>query len=127
MERLNFNELYKIRISNPDDSMRKHDVVKTMIVMEIMKRTKKEKKYHAIYTEYPVGKKGKTKKVDVYHKNLKTGETTIYEVQKIISKQWLKELKRKVPEEMNTQIIDLDKVSDDIWEMNEQVKECVIL
>lgn len=122
-ENINFNEQYKIRISNPDNSMRKHDIVKQLIVAEIMLRTKNEKKYHCIYTEYPVC----GKRVDVYHKNLKTNEIIVYEVQLKITKEWEEELKEKVLPEVDYIIVGLNLLSNNILKLNKQIKELVVV
>ena len=120
---MNFNELYKVRISNPDDSMRKHDIVKLLIVTELMYRTRKKKKYHQIYTEYPIN----GRKVDVFHKNLLTNETTIYEIQKEVTTKWKKKLYSEIPDDVNMQIVFLKDLPDNINKLNKDVKEYIII
>jgi len=125
-DRIDFSNQYKIRISNPDDSMRKHDVVKLLIVVEIMYRTRNKKKYHIIYTEYPVG----SRKFDVYHKNLLTNEIIAYEIQDKITKAWKENLKKFIDQDeknINIQVIDLKKLSNDIKILNKQVKEYIVV
>lgn len=122
---MNWNEQFKIRIANSSDSMRKHEIVKTLIVCEIMNKTKKERKYHEIYTEHPVGK-GKV--CDVYHKNLKTGDTYHYEIQKRVSKAWLsKTMKYYDSKFLNWQLVDLNKLSENWIEINKKIKELVLI
>jgi len=122
MEQINFNNQYKIRISNPDDSMRKHDIVKLLIVAELMYKTRKKKKYHIIYTEYPIG----ARKFDVYHKDLLSGKITVYEIQKKVTTKWKKKLYHTIPDEIDLQIVFLSDLSDDINELNKEVKEYVL-
>ncbi len=130
MDSINFNEQYKIRIADSDDSMRLHEIVKLIIVCELMKRTKMQKKYHGIYTEHPVGKNGKARRFDVYHKNLKTKEITVYEVQKDFSGKWEEKLTkfiRETPIDLNCQIIDLNKLPESLSDVNKWVVEQLII
>lgn len=123
MERINFDNQYKVRISNPDDSMRKHDVVKTLIVMELMYRTRKKKKYHIIYTEYPVG----SRKFDVYHHDLLSDKIIVYEIQKKVSTSWKKKLYNSLSDDVDLQIVFLSDLPDDINKLNKEVKELVLV
>jgi len=127
MQNINFNEQYKVRIANPDQSMRTHEIVKLIIVCELMYRTRTRKKDHAIYTEYPVD----GRRFDVYHKNLKTGETTIYEIQKDFKNgKWEEKLTKFLRESklnLNCQIINLNKLPDEISEINKKVVEQLVI
>ena len=121
---MNFNNLYKIRIANPGKSFRKHEIVKLILVCEIMYKTRYEKKYHEIYTEH----KFNGKSCDVYHKDLKTGKETCWEIQKNVSKKWLEETMRFYDNlNLYWELIDLNKLSDDLNVLNKQIKKMVVV
>ena len=121
---INWNDLWKIRLNNYSDEFINHEVVKLIIVKSILQKYHKSKKYQEIYTEYPVCV-GKT--CDVYHKDLKSKEIRYYEIQKNLSKKWLEET-TKVYENLEGDlvIVDLNKLSDSIKVLNEQIKELII-
>lgn len=86
---IDFNNLYKIRIANPDKSFEKHEIVKLLLVMKLLTKHKREKRYVHIYTEFVI-KDGK--KADVYYENLKEKSAYIFEIQKEDSKIWKDEI-----------------------------------
>lgn len=124
-ENINFNEQYRIRLASPELPMRKHEIVKLIIVCEIMRRTKGSKAYQLIYTEKPMGP-GKI--CDVYHKNKLNGDLYCYEIQSRVSKKWLEETMRFYDSKgINWQLIDLKKLSNDINKLSEEIKELVLV
>jgi hypothetical protein len=121
---VNWNELYKIRINNYSEAFAKHEVVKLLIVSALLNKYHSKKKYQEIYTEYPVCE-GKV--CDVYHLNNLTKEEYFYEVQSNISKVWLEQLKQTYGKmEKDYIIVDLNKLSDNLPELNKQIKELII-
>jgi len=79
-----WENLFKVRIANPDDSFQKHEVCKLLIVMKILKLHKR--KFHIrLYTEHPVN----SHKCDIYFEDWKSKAVYIYEIQKAYSNKWL--------------------------------------
>lgn len=115
----NYAEQFKIRISNPDVSMSKHEIVKLLITMAIRRRYKKFINHQLVYTEYPLN--GKTP--DVYHYNNRTNEVLAYEVQKEITNKW-KEETEDAYEKIGVkdwQLVDLNKLSKEIPDLDEVI------
>jgi len=120
---VDWNNLYKIRINNPSDAFMKHEIVKLLLVKNLLLKHSKEKRYQEIYTEYKMN--GKTP--DVAHINNKTGESIFYEIQKDTSKKWLLETMRYYEERnLHFEVIDINKLSDDINKLNKEVKKLII-
>ena len=86
---IDYNNLFKVIIANPDKSFEKHEIVKLLICMKLIDKHKSEKSYIRIYTEFVI-KDGK--KCDIYYENLKEKSAYIFEIQKIDGLQWQKEL-----------------------------------
>jgi len=82
-----WNNLFKIRIANPDESFQKHEIVKLLIVMKILNKSKR-KEWMRIYTEFQLEN---GLKADIYYEDVKNKSVIIYEIQKDYSDKWLKE------------------------------------
>ena len=120
---VDWNELWKIRLNQYSDEFLTHEVVKLIIVKNILQKYHSKKSYQEIYTEYPICK-GKV--ADVYWKNNLTKEIIYFEIQKNLSEKWLKETKDIYDKlEGDLVIIDLNKLSDNLSKINEQVKELI--
>lgn len=89
INKINWNEQFKIRIRR--NASKKHEIIKLLIVLNIIEKFKKNLSWIRVYTEYEVGN-GKI--CDVYFENIKTNEILCYEIQKNISKKWLNETKK---------------------------------
>jgi len=63
---IDWKNLFKIRIANPDESFAKHEVVKLLIVMKILNKHRR-RNWIRIYTEHKLN--GMTP--DIYFENLK--------------------------------------------------------
>jgi len=123
-----WSNLYKIRLASYSDSMLKHEIIKLLIVKNIL--NEKDKKWIRVYTEFPINE-GKI--CDVYCENIRTKEAYAYEIQKNVSRKWLKETTEKyrdweVPFMKTSEwiLIEINKLSNDILKLNNQVKELVI-
>jgi hypothetical protein len=88
----NWNELFKIRIANSDDSFQKHEVIKLLLVMKLLNKNKKDKNFIRIYTEYQIDDETIC---DVYFENNRTKEALAYEIQKSLTTLWLEDRKNK--------------------------------
>lgn len=126
---INWNELFKIRISNPDKSRIKHEVVKLLLVMKLMDRYKKDKNFIRVYTEFDLDN---NLICDVYFENARTKTAIAYEIQKDYSKLWLKDRTDKYKdwnvEFMNTSDwipINLNILSDNINEIYTQLDKYI--
>ena len=128
---VDWKNIFKIRLSNKiDSSMDKHDIVKLLLVRKILNKHKSNKNWIRIYTEFTaLGEK----KADVYYEDLKSKEAYVYEIQKDTSAKWLKEIteyykdwKPSYVDSFDLVIVDLNKLSDDINELSEQVEEYVL-
>lgn len=125
-----WKDLFKIKFANPEKSMLKHEVAKLVIVLRLLEKYKRQRRWIRIYTEFNVLD---NKKCDIYFENLKTKEVYIYEIQKRISKDWLKQTKEAYkdyhPIFMKTVdliIVDLKKLPDDINKIYEEVEEYIL-
>ncbi len=79
---IDWANIFKIRIANPDDSFQLHEVVKLIIVMKLLKKYSRNKNLIRIYTEFDMDN-GLI--CDVYFENMKTNEVIVYEIQKNIT------------------------------------------
>jgi len=127
MGNIDWENLYKVRIGNSDESFQKHEVVKLLLVMKILRKYRR-KDFLRIYTEFQLENNCKP---DVYVEDIKTKSILIYEIQKEYTKEWLD---RKTKEYSKYEVpyftvdfipIDLNKFTDDINEINEKLEEFV--
>lgn len=82
----NWNELFKIRLSNIiDESMDLHDIIKLLIVRKILRKYRK-RHFLRIYTEHSLD----GKKPDVYMENLKDKSVICWEIQKVLNEEYIK-------------------------------------
>lgn len=88
INKIYWEDLFKIRIASSDESFQKHEVVKLLLVMKLIQKNKKDKNFLRIYTEFDLDN---NKKCDVYFENARNKEVFIYEIQKNYSPEWLKE------------------------------------
>ena len=129
MEYTDWNNLFKVRIANSDDSFQKHEITKLLVVMKILNKTKNKNKLR-IYTEF---KLENGLKPDVYVENIKDKSVVVYEIQKEISKKYIEEKTKaysdyEVPffNTIDLVIIPLKKLSNNIEELNKQLDEFVV-
>ena len=87
--KVDWHEQFKIRPRL--NSSIKHEVIKILLVRNLIEKHKRKARRIRIYTEYPI-MDGKI--CDVYFENLKgksgNPEAVAYEIQKIVSKEWIK-------------------------------------
>jgi hypothetical protein len=122
-----WENLYKVRIANSDDSFQKHEIVKLLICMKILKKHRK-KFFIKLYTEHQVN----SHKCDVYFEDLKDKAVYIYEIQKNLSRKWLNEKTEyydsyEVPfmKSVNFIPIPLKKLSNNIQKLNRQLDQYI--
>ena len=121
-----WNNLFKIRIANSDDSFQRHEIVKLLVVMKILNQYR-NKSWIRVYTEFKLD--GMTP--DIYFENIQTKSVICYEIQKNFSKKWLDE---KTEQYNNYEIpyftldfipIDLNDCPDKISEINEWLEQFI--
>jgi hypothetical protein len=83
--KIDWDEMMKVRIREITDEQTLHLVIKTLIVQRIYLKHNKDRNFIKIYTEFPVQD---SRICDVYYENVKTKEVVCYEIQKEITKEW---------------------------------------
>lgn len=127
INKVNWNEQFKIRIRR--NASRKHEVIKLLIVLNIIEKFRKNLSWIRVYTEYEVGD-GEI--CDVYFENIKTNEIICYEIQKNISKKWLNETKDfyetydRIFFTTDWMLIKEKELPEKIDELNEEVRKLII-
>ena len=121
-----WNNLFKIRIANSDDSFQRHEIVKLLVVMKILNQYR-NKSWIRVYTEFKLD--GMTP--DIYFEDIKHKSVMCYEIQKNFSKTWLK---KKTEQYNNYEIpyftldfipINLNDCPDNISEINEWLEQFI--
>ena len=130
MESIDWKNLFKIRIANSDDSFQKHEVVKLIMVMKLMKKYRRNKASIRVYTERELNNGAIC---DVYFENLKSKEVIAYEIQTDYTPAWLEDRKKKYQDwevafftSADWIPIDLNKCTDNISEINTWLDQYVI-
>lgn len=123
-----WNNLFKIRIRNCDDAFQKHEVIKLLVVMKLLKKHNK-RSFIRIYTEFNLN--GLVP--DVYFEDIKLKSVVCYEIQKDFSKKWLEE---KTKQYNNYQVpfmnaidfipININECPDNINEINKWLEKYII-
>jgi hypothetical protein len=98
-EKINWNEQFKLRISNADKSRQKHEVIKLLVMMKIIEKHKADRVWIRLYSEFPLENTGLIP--DVYYENLKEKSVICYEIQKDLSNDYIN---RKTKEYNNYEI-----------------------
>jgi hypothetical protein len=88
---VSWDDIFKIKIRNFDDSTDLHDIVKLLIMKKLARKNKKDKSWIRIYSEYPVTINKETRIADVVYQNIRTKEIYAFEVQKDLSQKWIDE------------------------------------
>ena len=130
---ISWENLYKVRINNPDDSFQKHEIIKLLILMKTLNRHKNERHYIHIYTEFLIQNQGKSKKTDLFYLNIRTKEAYSFEIQKSLSKLWMEKTKDfykdwnyPMTKTSDLIIIPIKKLSNDIIKLNKELDEYVM-
>ena len=127
---IDWANIFKIRIANPDDSFQLHEVVKLIIVMKLLKRYSRNKNLIRIYTEFDMDN-GLI--CDVYFENMKTNEVIVYEIQKNITNEWKDKIVNAYKDytipyikTVDLVIVDLNKCPDKISEINKWLEDYIV-
>lgn len=125
--KVNYGEQFKIRVRR--NASRKHEMIKTLVVLNLLEKYSRNLYWIRVYTEHPVGDK---KICDVYFENIKTNEIICYEIQKSVTSKWLEETKsiyenyERIYFKTDWCLIKEDDLSDDIETLDKQVKELIL-
>jgi len=126
-----WKEQYKIRLTNCDSSLDKHDIVKTLVVRMILNKNKRNKKFLHIYTEFDLNE-GKLIP-DIYVEDCKEKTIVCYEIQKVCNLEYIKKKteeysKLDIPyfNGVDLIIIPLKDLSDNINEMSKELEKYII-
>jgi len=124
-----WNNLYKVRIGNSDESFQKHEVVKLLIVMKILQKNRR-RNWLRIYTEFKLEEVDL--KPDIYMEDIKNKSVICYEIQKECDKKYIQDRVKKYNAyevynfTVDLVIIPLKELSDNIQELNKQLDKYVI-
>ena len=123
-----WENLYKVRIGNSDESFQKHEIVKLLVVMKILQKNRR-RNWLRIYTEFQLD----GLRPDVYMENIKDKSVICYEIQKECDKAYIQDRVKKynayeVPyfNTIDLVIIPLKELSDNIQELSKQLDKYVI-
>lgn len=126
LNKTNWNEQFKIR---PRRNVSiKHEVIKTIVVLNLIEKYKKNLYWIRIYTEFSLGKKI----TDIYFENIKTNEIICYEIQSNISKKWTNETTEfynnfeRMFFKTDWVLIKENELSDDIEILEKEIKKLII-
>lgn len=125
ISRISWDEQFKIRPRR--NASRKHEIIKLLIVLNILEKYKKNLSWIRVYTEHKIGEKI----TDVYFENIKTKEIICYEIQGSVTAKWKRETVKSYEEYENI-YFDTDWIlvrehdlSDDIETLDKEVKELI--
>lgn len=117
IQRTDWADLFKIKIANPDDSFQKHEVVKLLITMKILRKYN-NRHWIRIYTEKDLGEV----KPDIYFEDIKSKSVICYEIQKIFTKDWL-EKKTKQYNNLDIPFFTVDFIPIKLKDLSENISE----
>lgn len=127
MNKIKWNEQFKIRIANSRKEFQKHEVVKLLIMMKLIEKHKSHKNWIRIYSEIDL-ENGLVP--DLYFEDVKGKSIICYEIQKNCSEEYIKERTKKY-NELNT-FINLDliiipicELSNDITILNKELEKYI--
>jgi hypothetical protein len=126
---IDWENLFKIRIANSDDSFQHHEIVKLLLVIKIIKKYGRRIDIIRLYTEL---KLENGLKPDVYFEDTKNKAVYIYEIQKEYTKEWLEEKTKQynnyeIPftNSVNFIPINLNELSKNIEELNLELEKYI--
>lgn len=129
MNSVAWNEQFKIRIANSDKSFEKHEVVKTLLVMKLINKYKKNKDWIRIYTEWDLFE---DTICDIYFEDIKNKVCYAFEIQKKIDTEWTNRIVKKYKDwevfgfnSADLIIVPIQKLSDDLNILSTQLDEYI--
>lgn len=120
---IDFKEHRKMRIRLFDNAFLKHEIIKLILIITISRKHN----HWGVYSEY------KLPNGEIPDVTADTGSGLIlYEVQKVISDLWKekiikrdKDMTIKLIQPVDTVVIDLNKLSDNIYDLTKQIEEII--
>lgn len=129
MNSVAWNEQFKIRIANSDKSFEKHEVIKTLLVMKLINKYKKNKDWIRIYTEWDLFE---DTICDIYFEDIKNKVCYAFEIQKKIDTEWTNRIVKKYKDwevfgfnSADLIIVPIQKLSDDLNILSTQLDEYI--
>lgn len=125
-QKTDWNNLFKVRIANPDDSFQKHEIIKLLVVMKLLNKYRR-RDWIRIYTEFDIN----GLKPDIYFEHIKEKSIICYEIQKDYSDRWMQGKKnaytnyRQYGMTVDFIPIPLKEAPDNILELNEWLDKYV--
>lgn len=126
---IDWNEQFKIRIANSDKSFEKHEVIKTLLVMKLINKYKKNKDWIRIYTEWDLFE---DTICDIYFEDIKNKVCYAFEIQKKIDTEWTNRIVKKYKDwevfgfnSADLIIVPIQKLSDDLNILSTQLDEYI--
>jgi len=129
MNKIQWSEQFKIRTRR--NASRKHEIIKLLIVLNLIEKYKRNTYWIRIYTEHSLGS-NTAKITDVYFENVKTKEIICYEIQRRVTTDWLNETREAYEnyERMYFRtdwvLVREDDLPDDIDLLNDKIKEIIV-
>jgi len=127
MPYVDWDRQFKLRTTDCRKERDKHEVCKLLLLRKLIRKHTSEKQYIKVYTEFNVHE-GVI--CDIYFENYKTREKYCFEIQKDMTKVKQKQEAYKDWSDLffttDLIIIDLNKLSNDIDEMEEQLGVFVV-
>lgn len=88
----NWNELFKVNLSTIyEESMDKHDLIKTLIVRKLLRKYNKIKNKIRIYTEFVIND---NRVSDIYFEDWKNKNAYVFEIQKEVTNSWIENIQK---------------------------------
>ncbi len=125
--KIRWTEQFKIKPKK--NASMKHEVIKTLIVLNLLKKYKKVLYWVRIDTEHEVGD-GRI--CDVYFENIKTNEIVCYEIKDPVTTKWLREANEFYDKYeriyFNTEwaLVNGHDLSDDIDMLDIEIRELIL-
>ena len=88
-----WDDLFKVKIRNFEESTDKHDIIKLLIMRKLVRKYQNEKKWIRVYAEHPITINKETRIADVLFQNIKTKEQYAFEIQRDYKQKWLNSIK----------------------------------
>ena len=127
MPLIDWDKQFKLRTVDCRIERDKHEVCKLILLRKLIRKHKSEKQYILVYTEFEI-LEGLI--CDLYFENYKTKEKYAFEIQKDLDK--IKEKQKRYENWSDMYfttdliIIDLNKLSNNIKEMEEQLEDFIV-
>ena len=125
MEIMNLKNLVD-NINREEETTIKKEIIKTVIVVNLLRINKNMKTWINIYNNFEVSK---NKTCDIYFENIKTKKVILFKIVKKRTKEKIEQLKEELEKiefnlfDSKVFIFDMDNFSEEIFERDKKIKE----